>query len=197
MLEMDTLIVMAMHEEGRDVFDEEMVLYTGVGKINAAYHLTKVLQKLRPERVINLGSAGSTEFSTGQLVNCTEFVQRDMNATALGIPHFQTPFDVHNSPVLSYGSRIPLLPKATCGTGDSFYTGGVNDAFNVVDMEAYVFARICQLEDIPFTCIKYITDGANHEAANDWGRTLTSSAVSLREAYELAITEPVMLMNTG
>jgi adenosylhomocysteine nucleosidase len=74
------------------------VLYCGVGKINAAYHLTRRLLADRKREhtfsyVLNMGSAGSHSFSTGMLVAADRFIQHDMNAASLGFAHGETPFD--------------------------------------------------------------------------------------------------------
>ena len=176
------IIAIALHDEAHRGFDGENVIYTGCGKINAAYHLTKSIIQQGAKEVINLGSAGSAHFPTGSLVNCTRFMQRDMNASALGLPLGQTPFDELGI-VLEHGQRLPQLPEATCGTGDNFATDCAVGDYQVVDMEAYSLARVCQLESIPFTCVKYITDGADEQAGKDWESTVATSAQHLFEFY--------------
>lgn len=182
-----TLIVMALEQESRGHFDGLPILYTGVGKLNAAYRLTKALQTHKPAHVINLGSAGSAIFPTGSLVNCVGFVQRDMDATPLGFAPYETPFDgaTRGGPLLTYGRRIPALPEAVCGTGDSFHTDGKAAAFHLVDMEAFSFAKICQEEGLDFTCVKFITDGADGRAAVQWENALEEAALSLRRVVDV------------
>jgi hypothetical protein len=38
-----------------------------------------------------LSSAGSSEYKTGEVVCCTQFIQRDMDVTPLGFPKYKTP----------------------------------------------------------------------------------------------------------
>jgi adenosylhomocysteine nucleosidase len=178
------LIVMALPAEGQGRFDRLPVLYTGVGKVNAAYRLAKALHERSPGHVVNLGTAGSAAFSAGAVVNCTGFVQRDMDASALGVPRFCTPFEERTSSVLAYGERVAHLPEGVCGTGDSFHTGGASEDFTVADMEAFALADVCRQESVPFTCIKFITDGADGRAADDWGAALVRAAAALYDAYE-------------
>src|ERR1044071_5279184 len=85
------LVVMALRQEGGELFERAQVpvLFTGVGKINAAYHLTLKLaeyraQSLPPPLVVNFGTAGSSQFERGALVSCSTFVQRDMDASQIG-----------------------------------------------------------------------------------------------------------------
>ncbi len=174
------LILKALKAESGTYFNaiDHRLVYTGVGKVSAAYHLMKALHEETPDLVLNLGSAGSTEFSTGTLVNCTGFIQRDMDVTPMGFEHGITPYeDIPR--VLKYGKRYDHLPEAVCGTGDNFDTSGKTDGYTVIDMEAYALAKICFLQNIPFGCVKYITDGADGSAADDWKNTVEKSAKAL------------------
>ncbi len=180
----DILIVMALAQECRGLFKDKNIVYTGLGKVNAAYKLTKAIAKSKPKLVINLGSAGSQYFKTGTLVNCTSFVQRDMNVEPLGFEKYQTPFEADNEPILKYGQRLIHLAEAICGTGDSFDISQTKEIYNVVDMEAYALAKICKLENIDFVCIKYISDGADTSAADDWNAALNDSAKKLFNEYQ-------------
>lgn len=183
----NTLIVIALEAESQHLFSSFSTLYCGVGKVNAAYKLSSQLKDWQnktgqfPQLVLNVGSAGSAHFNAGQTVNCTQFVQRDFDVTALGFAPYATPFDTFPS-ILTNGLRFSHLPEAICGTGDNFMTAGEHKAWNVVDMEAYALAKVCQYENIPFGCIKYITDGANGHAAQSWEEGLPATAKSLYEA---------------
>jgi adenosylhomocysteine nucleosidase len=182
------LIVMALETEAQGHFDTLPTVFTGIGKVNAAYQLLKAIHTHKPTHVVNLGSAGSSSFPSGSLVNCIRFIQRDMDARALGFEHYVTPFGAETSPILTYGTRGGHLAEGVCGTGDSFYIGGKTEEFNVIDMEAYALAKICQHENIPFSCIKFITDGADGQAASDWSAMLSLAALNLRKCYdELAL----------
>ncbi|GJL84978.1 MAG: 5'-nucleosidase [Micavibrio sp.] len=179
----DALLVFAMEQESQDVFDNYDVLHTGIGKVNAAYTLTRVLQKKRPKLVVNMGTAGSRKHKPGSIVNCTSFVQRDMDVTILGFEKFQTPFS--KTPLrLEYGVSSVGFPQGICGTGDNFDASEDSSAFDVVDMEGYALADICQREAIPFLCLKYISDGADGDAKKDWNESLHETAEKLKEALE-------------
>lgn len=116
---------------------------------------------------MNLGSAGSNHFSKGDVICCTGFIQRDMDVRGLGFEQYETPLS--GMPVLlEYGLELEGLPVSICGTGDSFEMGHQVTAYHVVDMEAYALAMIAMKENIPFLCLKYISDGADDNAAEDW-----------------------------
>jgi len=163
----DTLFVFALEAEAGNVFTEMNSVFTGIGKVNAAIALTKAIHRRKPKLIVNLGSAGSQGHGKGAVVCCTRFVQRDMDVTPLGFARYQTPLS--DIPVLlEYGHHIPGLPVETCGSGDSFEINHGEAPYDVVDMEAYVLALIARNEGIPFVCLKYISDDAGSDAAEDW-----------------------------
>lgn len=182
------LVVMALDIESRGHFDHCDVVYTGLGKVNAAYRLTRAIADKKPDMVVNLGSAGSNHFKTGSLVCCTQFVQRDMDVTPLGFKTYETGFDA--SPVILDNGQLVLgLDEAICGTGDNFDTSGKASVYNVVDMEAYALAKVCLNESLPFYCVKYISDGADDSAATDWEEALEEGAKLLSSVFEQQIVK--------
>ncbi|HAX91390.1 MAG TPA: nucleosidase [Rhodospirillaceae bacterium] len=182
-----TLLVFALKEEAQNLFDGFHTIYTGVGKVNAAYQLMLNLAHWKekrgayPELVLNVGSAGSSLFGRGSVVNCTQFIQRDMDATAFGHTRYATPYE-DVAPVLSAGLRCESYPQGVCGSGDNFATDGTMRGWNVVDMEAYALAKVCVGQNVPFCCLKYISDGADDQAAATWGDALTATAQALQKA---------------
>lgn len=186
----DTLFVMALPQEGMGLLENLGidVVYTGVGKVNAAYTLTRELtarklMKRSPKRVINLGTAGSKIFKTGSLVACNQFVQHDMNVTPLGFALGETPFE-ELPVILEVPALFPDMDHGICGTGDSFVTGEIELPCDVMEMEAYALAKVCIHEAIPFAAIKYITDGADADAATDWQERLRHAAESFAAFVE-------------
>ncbi len=177
------LLVFAMKEESQDIFTGYDVLHAGIGKVNAAYALTTRLAHSTPGIVINMGTAGSRRHQGGAIINCTSFIQRDMDVTPLGFAKWQTPFST--DPVtITHGLAVNGLPQGLCGTGDSFDTSEAAAHFDVVDMEAYALALICQRRNIPFLCLKYISDGANDDAHRDFSTALRDTASKLLSALK-------------
>jgi adenosylhomocysteine nucleosidase len=175
------LLVFALREENPDVFTHEEVLYTGLGKVQASIALTEHLAENQVSCVVNLGTAGSSHFTAGEVVYCRRFIQRDMDVTPLGFERWQVPFS--DLPVvLEHGIACPELPEAICGTGDSFDVSHTQEEYTIVDMEAYALALVCMRRDIPFVCLKYISDGADSEAASDWNEALLLAANGLQRA---------------
>lgn len=176
---------MALQNEGQGQletlgFD---VLYCGVGKVNATYHLMRILSKPDQQQypyILNMGTAGSHTFNSGTLVAADRFIQRDMDVTGLGFKHGETPFE-EGPCVISFSKRFAHLPHGLCGSGDSFLQGPSPIPADIIDMEAYALAKVCSLEHIPFACVKYITDGANGQAANDWQTNLKNAALAFSQ----------------
>ncbi len=103
-----------------------------------------------------------------------------MDATALGFDMYQTPFS-KDPVVLECGFTVEHLETGICGSGDYFESNHTSAAYNVVDMEAYTIALIAKREQVPFLCLKYISDGANGSAGSDWQSTLHKAAVRLKK----------------
>ncbi len=171
------------------------VIYTGIGKVNAAYVLTRELTLRRyegrlPARVINLGTAGSRCFRTGELIACHQFVQRDMDVTPLGFAHGETPYE--STPMmLETPALFPELISGMCGSGDSFVTGDLALDCQVLDMEAYALAKVCRAEAISFAAVKYITDGADTDAAEHWPERLRHAAEAFAEFIRLRFSAEI------
>ena len=196
------LIVCALEQETQGQLEDWNVLYTGVGKVNATYKLTKRFGSYHSfpavrrshSLVINYGTAGSRELPIGKLVDCTKFIQRDMDVTGLGFMKHQTPFESSNDMVIRSTSEFnPIGKNYTCGTGDSFVESlekGDNN-IEVFDMEAYALAKVCRYYYVPFISFKYITDNANDHSAGDWNDNLGKGVIQFKEQvlYLLSIEE--------
>jgi adenosylhomocysteine nucleosidase len=189
------LVVMALPIESQGVFERAgiPVLFSGVGKVNAAYALTRRLAEYRcagvalPE-VINFGTAGSRCHAAATLVECHAFVQRDMDVTGLGIPLGVTPFEEVPAR-LEFPARFPHLTQGVCGSGDSFAMAPSELECQVLDMEAYALAKVCWLERARFTAVKYVTDGADAASGADWQSNLPRAAEQFLKLYRHLTTD--------
>ena len=172
----DILIVCALEMETNGKLDDWNIIYTGVGKVNATYELTAELFFQRkisplPKLVINIGTAGSREIPLHTLVDCTKFIQRDMDKTALGFNRGETAFETNVPMMLDFSYvKNPIDKNYVCGTGDNFVQDISKEIehIDVFDMEAYALAKTCWKNGIDFVSYKYITDNANEKSADDW-----------------------------
>jgi len=184
-----SLIVMALPQESRGLLEQAgaNVLYTGVGKVNAASVLARRLAEIRCTGeplplVVNLGTAGSRSIPAHSLIACDRFVQRDMDVSGLGFPRGVTPFD-ETPPTITFPRVFSGLPHATCSTADSFATHEHEIDGDVVDMEAFALARVCVAENVRFACAKYVTDGADADSAAHWQEALEHAARGFAALY--------------
>lgn len=146
------------------------VVYTGVGKINAAFAATRAITEAHSlgfhPTVVNYGTVGSCKKDLKGLHKVTRFVQRDMDAEPQA-PRGVTPFEA-GLPYLEFS--LDMTQGLTLGTGDQFVHKLdhwlVENNIDVVDMEAYAIASVCKRMNVNFSCYKYITDyvGTPHQA---------------------------------
>ncbi len=166
---MQTLVVMALKVESQGLFEADgySPLYCGVGAVKATYHLTKRIHDHKPQRVINLGTAGSHVYKKGDLVECISFIQRR--------PH---DFMRTNTEILS-SKAITELPPAVCGSADFVESTRPLTECDIFDMEAYALAYVCKKMNVGFHSFKYVTDSSNENLIQDWQTQLLQSAETL------------------
>ena len=194
MLSSKLLIVMALPQESRGLLEKACatLLYTGVGKVNAALTLARKLAEIRCSGeplplVVNMGTAGSRSIGAHTLVAASRFAQRDMDVSGLGFAPGVTPFDATPA-VIEFPPVFAHLPQVLCSTADSFATHRHEVDGDVVDMEAFALARVCLAESARFACVKYITDGADSDSATHWEAALDNAACAFATAYEFLVT---------
>lgn len=169
------LVVSALASELPEALPET-VLFTGVGKINATYALTRYLAG-HPEirTVINYGTGGGAhKVEMGKLYKCTTFVQGDIDCGQLTDgPGITFGDDVSVAGIIDYGDDGLI-----CRTQDQFVSDVAaldmfqhlmqDNKFNIVDMEAYALAKVCASMGKDFHCYKYISDDASEDASDEW-----------------------------
>ena len=181
----DILIVSALEIETQDQLNDYDVLYTGVGKIYATYHLTSYLSRsygyseYHPKFVINYGTGASKVYKG--IVDCTKFIQRDMDATPLGFKKGETPYEDDIPSMIDFSHiKNPIGLNTCCYTGDSFVTD-LTPYDDVVDMEAYALAKTCRNFGIDFVSYKYISDDGN---ADDWEKNCSKGVEEFKKVLE-------------
>lgn len=152
---MKNIILLALEAEAPSLVDKEGVFFTGVGKVNAAITAATLIEKYKPERVFNFGTAGGITTTHGGIYKCTTFTQRDV---ILGGCIVGPQAEVLHAPVV-IGDDGCIL-----STGDNFVTDTYNINADLVDMEAFAIAKACEIAGVEFICYKYISDMANESA---------------------------------
>ena len=150
---MKYVLAVALAEELEGIKGDYNIIYTGVGKINAAITLTKYLsENPDTELVINYGTAGGVDPDMKGMLHIGKFVQADMDCREFGFENFQTPFESLTTQIVVDHNGF------TCYTQDKFATVAPEGYCNCVDMESYALAKVCTVFDIKFKCMKFISD---------------------------------------
>jgi adenosylhomocysteine nucleosidase len=173
---MKDIILIALKEEAPTLSKYNNVFFTGIGKVNAASKTAMLIERYKPNRIINFGTAGGINVSSG-FHQVGKFVQRDMLCSELGSALGQTPFE--DGVVLDLGEGF------TCSTGDNFVTDpNLQIPADIVDMESFAIAKVCKMNNVEFLCYKFVSDSADNDASSDW-----ASQVSKGEIYYITKCE--------
>lgn len=158
---------------GRIEGHEVVAIRSGIGKVNAAIATLTLIDSFHPSLVINTGVAGGT--GVAKILDVV-------------IPHRIAYHDVWCGPGTVYGEAAgcPLffecpLPDAlverlgalrgTLASGDIFVSK-VEEVERIrelypdavaVDMESAAIAQVCNLKNVPFVCIRVISDTPGDE----------------------------------
>ena len=158
----NTLILVALEQElPKSYLPGWRIIYTGVGKVNASFAISRSYFDYNPKYVVNYGTAGSLNKNISGLIEVSKFYQRDMDVRGLGFKLGQTPFE--NDFFIQSNKD-----GYSCGTGDSFVMTSPDLVTDVVDMEAYCYAKFCKINKLNFICFKFISDNADNEVNDDW-----------------------------
>ena len=98
-----------------------------------------------------------------------------MDVTGLGFMRGETPFEDEPPLMLDFGitKYNNIKRRAVCGSGDNFVEDRTQYYGEVVDMEAYALSKVCYHYQIPFISFKYISDGADDNANDDWDENVS------------------------
>ena len=155
-----------------------IVVYTGVGKLNAMYKAIEAIDIYKPELVVNYGTAGGINDAVTGLVEINRVCQRDMNAEPKS-PRGLTPFE---DSTMYLGNAVGGY---RCGTGDSFVSAADpwHDSYcDVVDMEGYAIVDACVRKKVPWRMFKYVSDKADADGFETWKKNIANGAEAFVEA---------------
>jgi adenosylhomocysteine nucleosidase len=140
------------------------IIYTGIGKVNAAIAATRELSGLDPKTtlVLNYGSAGSADLPLHSLWHCRRFRQADIDVRPLVPERGCTPLDEVFYPQIGGDIIVFSEEGQICTTQDTFQQQPV---YEVNDMEAYSLAKVCRIFGFDFHAYKFISDSGD---AHDW-----------------------------
>jgi adenosylhomocysteine nucleosidase len=175
-----------------------VLLRSGIGKVNAAMSTTILLEKFKPEVVINTGSAGGfhPDLNVGDVVISTEVRHHDVDVTAFGYEYGQVPqlpaaFQADENLVQLAESAAKEINeiqvvKGLIATGDSFMNDPIRvealrekfEDLQAVEMEAAAIAQVSHQFQTPFVIIRSLSDIAGKESDVSFEQYLEKAAVN-------------------
>lgn len=164
---------------------------TGIGKTQAAMRLTKAILEHQPQCVINLGTAGTLRHRVGDVLLSREYIDRDFQQIQLpGVGfHLQNTFplpqEIHE--IYLRMQQVATIPLAVVSTGDNFVTDAAHLSEDMVDMEGYALASVCQEFGVPLFSVKYITDIIGQNSVEDWAAKLEHARAGLTQFLDQTI----------
>lgn len=175
-------LLVAAHPFELDAFEAELPgfdrLVTGVGKLNAAYALTRALDAHDYDEIVVVGTGGALDPELAAGVY-------DVDAA---LQHDVKDLDGVLGSHVSLPSRVVLGARdgIVIATGDHF----VDDAAAVaviralgarmVDMESYAYAWVAERFGVPLRIFKAVSDRAQDGATQEWDDAARACSIVLR-----------------
>lgn len=179
------LVTYAVQGEFAEIKWSDVEVYyvrTGIGKAKAAFRTVDAINQVQPDIVINMGTAGTINHQVGDVFVCRYFIDRDMQKLAgLGLE-----YKLDSSALLeARGFCKHWTESATCNTGDSFLTELTHIEGDVVDMEAYAEALVCDAKQVPFISVKYVSDVIGQNSVKHWEDKLADAREGLSHFFNV------------
>lgn len=175
-----------------------ILLKSGIGKVNAAMSTTILLEKYKPDCIINTGSAGgfNPSLNVGDAVISSEVRHHDVDVTAFGYEYGQVPqlpaAFLANDKLVTIAEAAAKeiaeiqIVKGAIATGDSFMNDPVRVDFirtkfenlQAVEMEAAAIAQVAHQFQVPFVIIRSLSDIAGKESDISFDQFLDKAALN-------------------
>jgi len=136
------------------------IFQTGIGKINSAMNLTRILELVKPDLVVNFGSCGNLKnHKVGEVIEVgTTYNNIDVR-----------PFAEYGCTPETPNCELKLSDSGIkCFTTDQIYDNTRADYANkylemintcdIVDMECYSLAYVCKEFGVDFKSYKWVSD---------------------------------------
>lgn len=179
------LVTYAVQGEFAEIKWPDVEVYyvrTGIGKAKSAFRTSDAIGQVKPDIVINMGTAGTVNHQVGDVFVCRHFIDRDMQKlSGLGLD-----YKLDTSALLeSRGLCQHWTESAICNTGDSFLTELTDIEGDVVDMEAFAQALVCDAKNIPFISVKYVSDVIGQNSVKHWEDKLADARAGLSHFFNV------------
>lgn len=126
----------------------------GIGKVEAAINTLKLIQKFQPDHVVEFGSCGNLK---------NHKVGEVLEVGSVYDDFYGGPVENH-PPIEISDSNIKLFSTDTFyekgGVYSNYYTGMLREC-DIIEMEGYSIAKICESEGISLSLYKWVSDDGN------------------------------------
>lgn len=179
-----------LHVAGATFYSGQMngvdvvVLQSGIGKVNVAVSTAILMERFKPDCIINTGSAGGfgEHLQIGDVVISSEVRHHDVDVTAFGyemgqVPGMPAAYAPDDRLVAAARTSIESLGElrvfeGLICTGDSFMSDPARvdsvraqfPSMMAVEMEAAAIAQACHLYGCPFVIIRALSDIAGQHS---------------------------------
>lgn len=175
--------------EGKISDKNIVIVKSGVGKVNAARVTQMLIDIMKVDTIINVGSAGAInpKLNIGDIVIADKLVQHDFDITAFnhkkgyitGVGDYiyctEKLINEFSKIINDIKSEEYNIKIGTIASGDIFCTDSnmkqtIYSEFDAdcVEMEGAAVAQVCYLDNIPFIVIRSISDSPNGNNAIDF-----------------------------
>ncbi|MGO3049339.1 5'-methylthioadenosine/adenosylhomocysteine nucleosidase [Staphylococcus casei] len=185
---------------------EVVLTQSGIGKVNVAISTTLLIEKFKPELVINTGSAGAldTSLNVGDIVVSDMVSYHDADARAFGyqlgqIPQMPAQFtadkQLYDKAIVAINEQDLVAKTGLIVSGDSFI-GTTEQRLQIktnfpqamaAEMEATAIAQTCYQFNLPFIITRAISDLADGDAGITFEAFLEKAAISSSKIVESLI----------
>ncbi|MBU0437855.1 5'-methylthioadenosine/S-adenosylhomocysteine nucleosidase [Staphylococcus succinus] len=185
---------------------EVVLTQSGIGKVNVAISTTLLIEKFKPELVINTGSAGAldTSLNVGDIVVSDMVSYHDADARAFGyqlgqIPQMPAQFtadkQLYDKAIVAINEQDLIAKTGLIVSGDSFI-GTSEQRLQIktnfpqamaAEMEATAIAQTCYQFNLPFIITRAISDLADGDAGITFEAFLEKAAISSSKIVESLI----------
>lgn len=163
------------------------VYVSGVGKLSAAMSVLGIIEKYKPDLIINYGIVESYgKLKPHVLTPVGMICQSDMDYEEWGFVRGETPYK-NESLILKASNLRDVGNTYLLGTQDSYvpnmesrgYMGNLD--VDMLDSEAYAILKVCQSKGVEFHCYKYSSEPKDKTSNHAWASFLDQGSDAFLE----------------
>lgn len=182
---------------------DAVLVACGIGKVNAAYSTTLLIDRFSPDVILNCGVSGGLssaeradlpEVKILDVIVATGCVQHDVDTSPIGDPKglvstvnmIVFPTDKEASEIIKSSCECK---EGICASGEQFVASHerkeeIISLFNAIacDMESGAVAQCAYVAGKKYVCVRCVSDCGDGRAPEDYGRFCKEAAEKIYEA---------------